>query len=144
MKPIYECCDIMLSHLEKNYGIDPIPNLDIIDLLKKFDVPSGRHEFFKGILNILIDDGYADFLDYVIDRKQQKLEVYKNRVLITPKGFQFIQDGGYTTRHEREISQRKNRNLKDVLLIIAAFGAAIGAISLVIWEMYKDAHSSCH
>ena len=149
MKPIYECCDIMLRQLEVNYGEKEIPDLDVTGLLNQFDVPSGRHEFFKGILNILIDDGYADFLDYVIDRKQLKLDVYKNRVLITPKGFQLLKDKGYTKMasdkkaFEKIRSSRERRLSNGTVYLAILTGGLVLTEVLIHWE-YLKALFSCH
>jgi len=141
MKPIEDCLDTVLRKLKDNYALEPRPKLDSKILLEYFEVPQGRDEFFKGIINILIDDGYVDFLDQIRDRKITSLDTYKNRTIILPKGFYLLQAGGYTAASKRENSKKKIQNLKDWLFISGAWLAGIGAVGLVIWEIYKNYHS---
>jgi len=73
-------------------------------------------------------------------------DVYKNPpifkgdteyFMITIEGIIFLEHKGYVKLFEKEKHQKKIQNLKDWLLIFGATLAGIGAVALVIWEIYK-------
>lgn len=146
MKPIEYCLDTVLQQLADNYADKDRPALNSKELLDDFEVPQGRDEFFKGLLNILIDDCYADFLDYVTDRKQQSIDIYRTRVIILPKGFYFLRDGGYSQKEtdrlanlhlidERfERTERNQERIVDWTRLLTKWTrlAAIGALGILV------------
>src|SRR3977135_290263 len=97
MKPIEYCLDKVLQELKKSWDEHSRPPLNSTNLLQEFEVPQERHEFFKGIINKLVDDGNADFLDEIKDQKAASLETYEQRTIITASGYYCIKvHGGYT------------------------------------------------
>jgi hypothetical protein len=147
-KPIEYCLDEILKQLEINYGMNPRPSLDSKALLKQFDVPQERHEFFKGLINILIDDGYVDFLDEIKDRKAASLLTYQERPILLPRGFYLLQANGYTQqtkdrltmlKDQNDRNQRTERNEERLVRWTKNlfYGTIAAAIVLVTWEMIK-------
>lgn len=55
----------------------------------------------------------------------------------TYNGQMLVLNNDYVKLTETEEGRRKNQNLKDVLIIVGTLVAGLGAITLVIWEMYK-------
>ena len=148
MKSIEYCLDSILKQLEINYKLQERPALDSKSLMDDFDAPQGRDEFFKGLMNILIDDGYIDFLDNVNTRKYADIDFYRSRTILLPKGFYFLEDGGYTQqrqdrftllKNEQDRNQRMERN--EVRLTNWTknlfYGTIAAALILVTWEMIK-------
>lgn len=57
---------------------------------------------------------------------------------IYDKGETFLKiDAGYEAIYEKGRNQKKTQNLKDWLLIVAGWIGGLGALSLVVWEIYK-------
>ena len=90
----------------------------------------------RAVLEKLKSDGFA--LDTDGDRISYQISI---------DGRLFKEYGGYRQRKEdddlkREEIRLKNRQdrLNQKLLVIGAFGAAIGALGLVIWEIWKYFH----
>ena len=97
-------------------------------------MPQDRDEFYKGLISIIIDDGYADFINRVEDRKIQSIETYTGRVILQPKGIYFITNGGYS-------EQKFNRGLKKIATIANIVVLALAAIAAIVyawWEIRKD------
>jgi DNA-binding Lrp family transcriptional regulator len=95
-------------------------------------------------------------LDKLIDEKRIKRYGREGAVApfkygITFDGKLFIEQGGY---HQQELDRKANalglelensqNQLNQILLVIGAMGAALGAIALVIWEIYKYFHLEHH
>jgi hypothetical protein len=102
--------DEVLLALKDNYASDPITPLNAEQLLSKFKVPQGRHEFFKGLIDILIEDGYVGLLVQIDDMRGVRLDIYTNHTIITPKGFYFLEQGGYT---QMEIDRKESIKIKN-------------------------------
>ena len=91
--PIYECLDYLLNHLHNNrfkpagqrvpFDVDHIviPTLQL-----------QNHEEFIGLMDMLIEDKYANCL---WDWGNPSLDEYRSRVMITPRGIDFLGKGGY-------------------------------------------------
>ena len=65
MMPKEYCLDAILRQLEINWSNQKDGNitpLNVTELLKDFKIPA-RHEFFKGLVRKLENDGYAEFKD---------------------------------------------------------------------------------
>ncbi len=67
MKPMDFCLDLTLTRLQNNWDKPSDKKRDYLlaeELLKAFELPNyfQKHEFFKGIIDKLVKDGYAEFL----------------------------------------------------------------------------------
>jgi hypothetical protein len=146
MLPIETCLDILLLKLKESWEHQDRPQLDAEAILKQFEIPRERHEFFKGLMRMIIEDKYA----YPITPYNSgnpsftELDHLTKRVMLTPLGFYFIERGGYGQQeldrraNARKLELENSRNqLNQILLVIGAIGAAVGAIGLILWEMYK-------
>jgi hypothetical protein len=111
MMPVEYCLDKILFTLESNWENQKdgfIEPLNATDLLYDFKLP-GRHEFLKGLIRKLENDGYVEFKDISSGdvNNNTSLDTYRKNTLITVKGYYFIKnERGYT-----EI----NRKSKEVL-----------------------------
>jgi hypothetical protein len=103
MLPIETCLDIILQNLKDNWDLKDRPWLNASAILEQFDVPQGRHEFFKGLMKILIRDGYGELLhpypgDSLEMQYYSELDHYSQYTILTPSGYYFIIEGGYTQK----------------------------------------------
>ena len=143
MKSIEQCLDIILHNLVKNWDK---PNnerlyLNAEDLLKQFELPSSmqKHEFFKRLINKLIKDDYAEFLQNDSTHYKNSLEHYQENIVITIEGYYFITNkrGGYENAAIYAALTRSRKDSYEAQLLYGTWGVAIGAIALVVWEMIK-------
>lgn len=93
------------------------------------------------ILKKITKDGYAELIS-------EKGEISGKPIIATCvisfEGKVFIEQGGYVKKEANDnlyseqvrIENRRNQ-LNQKLLVCGAIGAALGAIGLVAWEMYK-------
>lgn len=95
MKPIEYCLDRVLIELKRSWENTARPPLDSEQLLTEFEVPLGRHEFFKSIVLKLVNDGYAHFLVREIPTVTDPLDWFTKRVMLTADGLYFISAGAY-------------------------------------------------
>ena len=141
MKPIYECLDYLLKHLKENRYKPEGQRIDFdVDHKVLPELGLMNHEEFKGLIDMLVEDHYA----YFLDGKKDELENYKARTLITPKGIDFVLKGGYETSEANRISNESElkqivsyqlRLSKRLNLLTALL--AIGTIGLLVWEILK-------
>ena len=148
MKSIEYCLDRVLQELNKSWDNPNRPPLDSESLLREFEVPLGRHEFFKGLMRMLIEDKYA----YPIvlynsgNPAFSELDHFTKRVMLTPLGFYFIEQGGYAQRKinrdaenirlgKIERGQRDFRRTQNVLLILVALGTLMAGVYYCV-ELY--------
>jgi hypothetical protein len=102
---------------------------------------TGKHkqitkELLEQGIEKLRQDGYVYVVDnnkYVNDT-ELKDGWYIRR---TYNGQMLVLNNGYVRLTETEERRRKNRNLKDVLIIVGTLVAGLGAIAIVAWEIYK-------
>jgi hypothetical protein len=120
MKGLNHSLDFLLKHLKEN-------RFKAEDARKPFDVDHvvlpklqlANHEEFIGLVDILIEDGNAIKIS---EPKMERLDYYKNRILITPKGLHFINRGGYTWRGIWDAIKNTAAVLNIVALLIIGFG----------------------
>lgn len=115
-----------------------------------------EHANFKGqfspgeidlIMDKLRDDGYIDYIAGQQISKTMRasdgLEIRKNF-----NGMIFHDSGAYVQKaiNDKKIEDRKESREKQ--LLYGTWGVAVGAVALVLWEMYKtfviEGHSICH
>ena len=121
MKPIEYCLDVILTQLEANWLFEKRPKLNRVELLNKFELPN-RDEYFKGLIDKLVEEGYVELLDDHFD----DADYYKARSIITVTGYYFIKDGGYTKKKENLIYENtqlgklasvQNRNQRRLVIL---------------------------
>lgn len=99
LKKLHECLDIVLRQLVidwENYG-DDRKELDNQKILTEFGLqePWLKHEFFVGIIDRLIKDGYAALIKS--RTSDSEISNYQKNTIITITGYYFIKkQGGYT------------------------------------------------
>lgn len=119
-------------------------------LLAKFELPN-KHEFFKGIIDKLVKDGFAEHLSEI--PKDRNIDHFQKEVVITVTGYYHISNNGYdqvrinrdaenTRVGKIESSQRTSRHWMTGLTIILAVGTTIAAVYYAI-EILKYYHSNC-
>jgi hypothetical protein len=116
MKGLNFCLDYLLRHLRGN-------RLKTTETREPFDVDHvvlpnlklTNHEEFIGLIDILIEDGYAI---KITEPMMERLDYYKSRILITPKGLHFINNGGYARRRFWDIVKKTAAALNIVALLI--------------------------
>jgi len=148
VKPIEFCLDTLLSKLKESWELTERPPLDAEALLRDFEVPQERHEFFKGLMRMLIEDKYA----YPINSYNpgnpvsSELDYYTKRIMLAPLGFYFIEQGGYSQRKinndaestrvgKLETNQMANQRRMIWLTAILAVGTTLAAIYYCV-ELY--------
>ncbi|HMH23098.1 MAG TPA: hypothetical protein VK563_15040 [Puia sp.] len=154
-----------LIHSGMAEPLSPIQKLDIVltaisvdprfrsaretfDLIRRPEIELSE---IKLILDKLEKDRFAthDYNDDA-DRNIRKKPTPIYKISFEGKYF-IIEKGGYLKRHQdqnlrrRKIEIENSQNqLNQILLVIGAFGAAVGAIGLVVWEVYKYSHLENH
>jgi hypothetical protein len=143
MKPLNECLDILLQRLADNwdnYGNDR-KHLSCEEMMTLFEfTPQYRkHEFFEGLIDKLIEDKNAEFIDENQRKEKDKITFYQQNTIITVRGWFFIDNGGYTQQKINQDSE-KNRlqNIEtsqlslsrklNVLTAIIAGGTVVAAV----------------
>lgn len=138
MKPMYECLDITLRQLVKdwdNYGDERV-QLRCEELLRSFELSDRwrKHEFFKRLIKKLVTDGYAQHKDNR-EYNYDDLDDFQKNTIITIEGYYFItEENGYTqikinqtSENNRvatlESNQRANANRMTYLTIVLAVSA---------------------
>ncbi len=153
MKSIDECLDIILAELVKNWDK---PNnerhhLNAEYLLNRFDLPSSmqKHEFFKRLIDKLIKENYAEFIQNESTHYKNSIEHYQENTVITIEGYHFISEpgGGYKNKSIHEKNDRVLRGSRDKRLSNGTVYLAIGTFLIVAWELlkffYYEGHSLC-
>jgi hypothetical protein len=147
MKPIEECLDRLLLDLKHSYETDGRPPLNYPELEKYFDAPLKRHEFFKELIDILVENNHAKFLPG--EPYRNDLEFYIHFTMITTKGLYFINyEKGYvqqkinrnaenTRLRNIEKNQRAQGNYMIALTVILAASAVV-AIPYYLLEIGKS------
>ena len=138
LKPLPECLDILLRQLVEdwnNYG-DDRKDLNSDDLLKRFGLkaPYLKHEFFVGVINHLIKDGYAA----LIESRQYNSEIsnYQKNTIITITGYYLImKEGGYTKKARTKWIMELPKRYWWVIGIIAFF---VGFFADLIQDKLKQ------
>lgn len=117
MKPIDYCCDRVLEELKKSWDSEKNIALPFDSLLKEFEVPRQRHEFFKSLIKKMEKDGFV----YMMDKYDENTDIsqFASRSWLTAEGYYFIEHGGYTN-----LTQKKQR--EKMLQLLAIWVAAIG------------------
>ena len=105
MKLLVECLDILLLRLIEdwnNYG-DDRKYLDCEEMMTTFGLEPQykKHEFFVGLINKLIKDGYAQLINS--RPYDSEIQQYQRNTIITITGYYFrLRDGGYTKEAKRK------------------------------------------
>lgn len=142
MKPIEYCLDRILEELQKSWELKDRPPLDAASLLREFEVSQERHEFFKSLINKLIKDGNADFLDDVPSYRNASLETYKTRTMLTAEGYYLIAEyGGY--RKKKKVDNRRH-SIEYIIKWLLVFGAISLSIIELVDLSLKYHWFSCH
>lgn len=104
-------------------------------------VHSDRHEDFIGLMQILIEDNHAMF----IQEKNYETNVSKYAdCLITVKGSYFLEiEGGYQKKVNQEKLERLRAAKNEKTLANATFWIAIGTIAIAIDALMKI-FRNCH
>jgi hypothetical protein len=126
LKPLHECLDIVLLRLVddwNNYG-DERKDLNCEDLMTSFGLEPQykKHEFFIGLIDKLIKDGYAEL---ITSRPfDSRINQYQKNTIITITGYYFIlRDGGYT----KELKKKKVKEFPNTYwYLVAAFAFIVG------------------
>jgi hypothetical protein len=137
---------------------DPYPDLDMIlkelgtpktygDLKITFPdnpIPAFNHARLEQGVEKLRDDGYV----YVVNKPNYVTETelqdgwYVRR---SYKGEMLVLAGGYVKHHLMMEARQKNEILRQIAVIVGTLVAGLGAIGLVVWEMYAFYHEKiCH
>ena len=161
MLPVESCLDIILQKLKDSWDLKDRPSLNASEMLNQFDVPQGRHEFFKGLMKILIREGYVELLsplpdDIVTLQYYSELDHYQQQTILTPSGYYFITEGGYTEK--KVATDAENTRLDAVEAYQRAqagtlnrltgwiAGGTIAVALIELWKMALEYHwfSFCH
>ncbi|HTQ65010.1 MAG TPA: hypothetical protein VMI12_09440 [Puia sp.] len=140
LKSMEFCLDRILKELRSNWDKDPYPAMNAAAILKEFGLTNDRHEFFKGLIDTLIEDGHAYYIDKIEKNKPKELEDYKQRIMLTVKGYYLIEHGGYTkikidaTFEKNSIESLENHTYHATRWI------AIGTVDLMIATYLTLAH----
>ncbi len=145
MKPIYECLDYLLNHLHEN-RFKPEGQRIPFDVNNKVIPELGltTHEEFKGLIDMLIEDKNA----FMLDTQEDVLVKYRTRVMILPRGIDFILKGGYTQKFIDDISERTRMDILEseqsvnrnwtlwltVVLTVGTLAQAVYALTSLYWE----------
>ena len=108
----------------------------------KYKGQIGTEQFERGVEK-LREDGNA----YVIDKPKyiRDLEIEDGwYIRISYKGEMLSLSGGYQQANLDSIRQRTCEIHRNVALTVGTLVAGLGALILVVWDMYKYFHSSCH
>lgn len=158
MKPIEECLDEILIELKKSYDTDGRPAIDFDRLQLFFDTKLQRHELFKGLMEILIEEKNAKWLNpprvYESGSVEPILDHYRYDIIITPRGLYLIETGGYkkiisdlasenTRLANLESHQTRHRKQMTRLTLILAVGAGVAAVLAAI-QIYQFFYSYVH
>jgi hypothetical protein len=115
--------------------------ISICTEIQRIDPSTEVSEFIMVMQKLLKDGriGCEQDVSELFTSQWRNLHFYK-----TFEGSLFIESGGY---HQQELDRKANtlriqlensRNrLNQILLVIGAIGAAVGAVALVAWEIYK-------
>lgn len=138
MKSLNECLDIILRRLVddwNNYG-DDRKELNAEAIMTSFglDPAFRKHEFFVGIIDKLVKDGYAELL--VPGRQcDSKISQYQKNTIITIAGYYFIlKKGGYTKEAKRKWITDIPKTYWLPIAVVAFF---VGFFSDIIKERWK-------
>ncbi len=156
MKPIEQCLDEILKELKKSYDTDGRPPIDFDRLQKYFDTKLQRHELFKGLLDILIEEKNAKWIEGTVKQidPDSILNDYRNNIIITPKGLYLIEQNGYV--QQKIINDAENIRLANLekhqirhcnqmfwLTLILSVAALIASVWYGI-EIYRFWYSCYH
>jgi hypothetical protein len=157
MKSIEYCLDVVLRKLRDNWDKNPLPPLEADNILEEFELSKERHEFYRSLINMLIDDGYADFLysPPLKDRRDLDMGFYQTKPILTARGYYFIDQGGYTQKKindsslEAEVNKATSFQLslasKLNFLTLWIAGGTIGLALIELTRMALENHwFSCH
>lgn len=132
MKPIDYCLDkILLQLYENRLTPENRKSFDVDKILQELELST--HEEFKSLVDILVADKYALFLDGYKD----VLEHYKNKTVITVKGTYFYEQGGYLGEKNRKTSKKNRIQKQDEQIRLLTLFLAIGSIGVLIIEAVK-------
>lgn len=148
MKPIEYALDKMLETLEHNWN-QPKDRLFLNGegFLKQMEYPI-RLEYFREIIDILRTDGYADLAHPQTEYGDNKNKWYENSTIITARGLLFLKQGGYQQKTIDDTAQRRKMERNEERLVLwtrnlfwGTVAVAVGAVGLVIWEIWHYFHS---
>ena len=152
MYTIEESLDAILIELKNNWNNSGGRKyLKCEELLTKFGYPPDfrKHEFFMRLIDRLIKDDYAEFTTNE-QQTRSRITYYQEETLITVEGYYFITNanGGYKNAALNDERAENLRVIYENRLLYGTWGVAIGAVSLVAWEMikfyYYEGHPLCH
>lgn len=86
------------------------------------------------VLAKLIKDGYVRHNEKVIPESNILLSA---DYILTFEGKLFIESGGYVKEQETNAKNESRKDFRERQLLYGTWAVAFGAISLVLWEMYK-------
>lgn len=147
MKPLNECLDILLTRLAdnwNNYGNDrKYLSCEEMMTIFEFNPQYRKHEFFEGLIDKLMEDKYAEFIDENQRTEKDKITFYQQNTIITVLGWYFIQNGGYVKKTFVEDSERNN--LKEqakatlrLTVVLAVAAVPVGLLALAdLYHHYK-------
>jgi hypothetical protein len=151
MKPIYECLDYLLGHLFYNRFKPEGQRIEFdVDHVVMPELNLTTHEEFKGLMDMLIDDKNAYFLDGQSTGNWTKvsLDEYRKRTVISPQGIDLLRKSGYygmvrrrnqeNSRLESLESHQKNHRRwmtwLTVVLTVGTLAQALYALTKLYWE----------
>ena len=144
MKPLVECLDILLLRLIEdwnNYG-DSRKELSCEEMMTTFGLEPQykKHEFFVGLINKLIKDGYAQLIDS--RPYDSEIQQYQRNTIITITGYYFrLRDGGYTKEAKRrKILEWPKTNWHWVALIAFVVGLFTDVVKTAISQTLLPDH----
>ena len=151
LSPIQQL-DIILKFLSSDRGYAELSYiLQRLEKDKNFAVKFDGDDTIR-ILDKLYKDGYVDREDIPTGRNDIRTHQPEliRRYWISFEGKVFVETGGYEQKIKRDAimidsaekfakASRKNEHR----LVIGTWAVAIGAIALVLWEMYKTFYLGC-
>ena len=90
-------------------------------ILRQFGLPDNyrKHEFFIRLIDRLVKDGYAEFIDPPsLSKEYSKIQYYQEKTIITIEGYHFIKDGGYQKKKKRKIFKNNFSRISVILLTV--------------------------
>lgn len=144
MKPIEYCLDSILIALRANwdnFNERKFLNCEILLADMGFVDRYRKHEFFIGLIEKLVNDNNAEFIDHHQRGEKNNIDYYQQNSIITVQGFYLINNGGYTQQRinvDAEHSRLKaiaNQTL--ILTVILALGTvpmALISLADLYWK----------
>jgi hypothetical protein len=126
-----ECClDKLLKKLDDNWKESNRNPLNGAEFLMEIEYPS-RMEYFRELLDILIDDGYVKLVqsreEYANDFRW-----YEHETMITVKGILFLNQGGYQKKIAEDSAYQKRLEAMEGRMAKATVWMSIATVILAI------------